>query len=248
MPAGNHNLKTINGHMLMSFITTFLAVAIKNRMNILDIPFVSVPPALNDVDLQAITIGGKEECIEEQEPDMAVFRSNPAALFFALNFVGADVFENEADGNNQIIPAVPYKDANDYFKAFGIRCPEAVLINKDSSLSLVIKNNLENRCKKKKVFSTRPFASQEAILRELEQKASEKEKADSTPAPAAGSQGQGKEHKRPGRPKGSKNKKTLAREAELAAQGLPETPVKRGRGRPLGSKDSKPRKKKLKIQ
>ena len=46
-----------------------------------------------------------------------MFRSNPSALFSSLNFVGADVFENEEDGNNQLIPAVPFKGANDYFKA-----------------------------------------------------------------------------------------------------------------------------------
>ena len=37
--------------------------------------------------------------------------------------------------------------------------------------------------------------------------------------------------RKPGRPKGSKNKKTLEREALLAA------PPKRGRGRPKGSKN-----------
>ena len=44
----------------------------------------------------------------------------------------------------------------------------------------------------------------------------------------------------PGRPKGSKNKKTLEREAVLAAQGItPADTPKRGRGRPLGSKNKK---------
>lgn len=247
MPVRNHNLETINGHMLMSFITTFLAVAIKNRMNILDIPFVSVPPALKEDELQETTIDGKEEYIDEQEPDQTVFKSNPAALFFSLNFVGADVFENEPDGCNQIIPSVPYKDANDYFKAFGLYCPEAVLIGEDNSLSLVIKNDRRNHCKKRTVFSRRPFASQEAIRKELEQKASNEKKSDSDTARPSESQ-EPSEPKKRGRPKGSKNKKTLAREAELAAQGLLAPPVKRKRGRPVGSKDSKPRKRRANNQ
>ena len=44
-----------------------------------------------------------------------------------------------------------------------------------------------------------------------------------------------------GRPKGSKNKKTLAKEAAMAVEGI--APVKHPKGRPKGSKDSKPRKK-----
>ena len=44
--------------------------------------------------------------------------------------------------------------------------------------------------------------------------------------------------KKRGRPKGSKNKKTLEREAALAAQGISPEP-KRGRGRPKGSKNKK---------
>ena len=39
-----------------------------------------------------------------------------------------------------------------------------------------------------------------------------------------------------GRPLGSKNKKTLEREAKIANE---PQPVKRGRGRPLGSKNKK---------
>ena len=45
----------------------------------------------------------------------------------------------------------------------------------------------------------------------------------------------------PGRPKGSKNKATIEKEALMAALGV--MPSKRSVGRPLGSKDSKPRKK-----
>ena len=43
--------------------------------------------------------------------------------------------------------------------------------------------------------------------------------------------------KKRGRPKGSKNKKTIEKEAELEAKGI--KPVKRGRGRPKGSKNKK---------
>ena len=48
-----------------------------------------------------------------------------------------------------------------------------------------------------------------------------------------------------GRPKGSKNRKTIEREAEVARQkanGTYVEPARRGPGRPKGSKDTRPRK------
>ena len=241
MPVRNHCLATISGHMLMSFIATFLVVAIRNRMHILDIPYVAVPPAIADKD-KLLVIGEKEErvYIDQQEPVPSVFRSNPSALFFALNYIGADVFDKEKNGNNQIIPAVPMKDANDYFKAFGIHCPEAVLIGKDKSLTLVIKNGLVNRCKKSKVFATRPFVMQEEIQKKLEEEQKEKE-TDKSSGETDLSNKPEKPKRHPGRPKGSRNKKTLERETQESQAETPITP-RRKRGRPLGSKDSKPRK------
>ena len=241
MPVRNHCLATISGHMLMSFIATFLVVAIRNRMHILDIPYVAVPPAIADKD-KLLVIGEKEErvYIDQQEPVPSVFRSNPSALFFALNYIGADVFDKEKNGNNQIIPAVPMKDANDYFKAFGIHCPEAVLIGKDKSLTLVIKNGLVNRCKKSKVFATRPFVMQEEIQKKLEEEQKEKEKGKSSGETDLSNKPE-KPKRHPGRPKGSRNKKTLERETQESQAEPPITP-RRKRGRPLGSKDSKPRK------
>ena len=47
------------------------------------------------------------------------------------------------------------------------------------------------------------------------------------------------EKRGPGRPKGSKNKKTLEREAQARAEGTTEAKPKRGPGRPKGSKNKK---------
>lgn len=55
------------------------------------------------------------------------------------------------------------------------------------------------------------------------------------PVPKKKASEESKPKRGPGRPKGSKNKKTLEREAALAAQNDP--PVKRGPGRPKGSKN-----------
>lgn len=108
---------------------------------------------------------------------------------------------------NRIVTDEPQKEANDTYKAFGMKCPASIPI-KDGRL----------------LYSP-PGAG--TIPPEKKKKAkkdsSEVTKEQSKP-------------KRPGRPKGSKNKKTLEREALLAAQGITE---KRGRGRPKGSKNKK---------
>ncbi len=249
MPVRNHNLDTINGHMLMSFIGTFLVIAIKNKMNLLDSPYIAVPLKLQDgltLDDERVTVNdeGKTECVVEQQTIPAVSAISPASLFFSLNFVGADVFEHQKDGNNQIIPSVPYRDANDYFKAFSIPCPEAVLIKENASLQMILSSNKKIKCCKSKVFAVRPYASIETIsaqkLESDKQRKENKEKqsnnkfASSQPADSPSQLKRGR-----GRPAGSKNKKTLEKEAKMPDQVIVLT--KCGRGRPPGSKDRQPR-------
>ena len=264
MPVRNHNLNTIQGHMLMSFIATFLVVCIKNKMNLLDAEYISIPARLMGDDLKGedtVMIPsdhneGKAECIVEQEPLFEVFKSNPRSMFFSLNFVSADVFEKRPDGNNQLIPSVPWKEANDYFKAFGIPCPEAVLIKEGYKLVPVLKTKSKKNCRKAKVFAVRPYATAEQIEEQKKKKArSPKEKTEAEAkhelpvtqktVNTNSSQAPTEDVKRkPGRPPGSKNKATIRREAEMKAQGI--EVVKRGRGRPVGAKDKKPRKKREK--
>jgi hypothetical protein len=237
--------------MLMSFIAAFLAAAIRNRMHVLDIPYVAVPSAIAEKD-PLLVIGEKEErvAIERQDPEPSVFCSDPSVLFFALNCLGADVFEEEKDGGIRIIPAVLVKDAGDCLSAFGIHCPEAVLIGQDRSLALVIENSLKNYCRKSRVFATRPVVTQEEIRKKLEEELKERtpggqqeeKETGKVSGKPDGSAIPEKPKRHPGRPKGAKNRKTLEREAQQAQEGTPVSP-KRKRGRPAGSKDSKPRKK-----
>ena len=152
----------------MSFIATFLVVLITNKMNLLDSPYIAVPHKLQDnlgpKDTKLIVEAQEgNECIVEQEPISSLSTASPASLFFSLNFVGADVFEHQKNGDNQIIPGFPYRDANDYFKAFGIPCPEAVLIKNNGSLQIILSPKKKNTCRKSKVFAVRPYASTEAI-------------------------------------------------------------------------------------
>ena len=266
MPVRNHNMDTIKGHMLMSFIATMLVVVIKNKMNLLDTPYIAIPRKLRDSlshDEKKLTVEaeGESECIVEQEPIQSVCAASPSSLFFSLNFVGADVFEHQKDGNNnQIVPSVPYKDANDYFKAFGIPCPEAVLIKPDGSLQMILSPGKKITCCKSRVFAVRPYASVETI--EKQKPTNKKQKDEGEKQVNGKGKGEGRKQKKEsaenestanetsveramrskrkaGRPLGSKNRKTLEREAQMGCQEV--TLVKRGRGRPQGSKDRQPR-------
>lgn len=106
---------------------------------------------------------------------------------------------------NRVVTDEPQREANDTYKAFGIKCPDAIPI-KDGWISY-----------------TPPRAGTIPKERKQRKKSIIKNNDDNKP-------------KRRGRPKGSKNKKTLEREAILATKAPSK---KRGRGRPKGSKNKK---------
>lgn len=113
---------------------------------------------------------------------------------------------------NRIVTDEPQKEANDSYKALGIICPAEIPVKEGKMIYVPPESGSlppEKRKHKKR------------------QKSSEKN------AEASATTESGKR----GRPKGSKNKKTLEREALQAAQGI--VPIKRKRGRPPGSKNKK---------
>ena len=113
---------------------------------------------------------------------------------------------------NRIVTDEPQKEANDSYKALGIICPAEIPVKEGKMIYVPPESGSlppEKRKRKKR------------------QKSSEKN------AEASATTESGKR----GRPKGSKNKKTLEREALQAAQGI--VPIKRKRGRPPGSKNKK---------
>ena len=113
---------------------------------------------------------------------------------------------------NRIVTDVPQKEANDSYKALGIICPAEIPV-RDGGIV---------------------YTPPESGSLPPEKKKRRKKKQDpTTTAKEPTIKVPGKR----GRRKGSKNKKTLEREALLAAQGI--VPVKRKRGRPSGSKNKK---------
>ena len=106
---------------------------------------------------------------------------------------------------NRVVTDEPQREANDTYKAFGMKCPDAIPI------------------KEGRIIYDPPQAGTIPKERKKRKKSSEENNTDIKP-------------KRRGRPKGSKNKKTLECETILAAQS---PSPKRGRGRPKGSKNKK---------
>ena len=114
---------------------------------------------------------------------------------------------------NKIITDVPQKKVNDTYKVFDIKCPDSLSI-KDGKLIYECHSSL---------------VDQNEIRKQSQKNASHIEKRESSTEEVA-------QNRPRGRPKGSKNKKTLESEALMAnflQQG------KRSRGRPKGSKNKK---------
>lgn len=122
---------------------------------------------------------------------------------------------------NRIVTDDAQKEVNDTYAAFGMKCPAAIPVV-DGVLEYV------------------PPVSDTLPPEKNEHK--RKKRGGNKAAPDSSNARKPATHRKPGRPKGSKNKKTLEREAlekEFPAQS------KRGRGRPKGSQNKKTIKREL---
>ena len=230
LPVREHSLETLSGHLLLSFIATFLIITIRNRLNILDTHYVGIPARIVnafDPDQEIIEVVDDlgTQYYVRQDPLLSVFDESPASLFFELRGQKADVFQSE------LIPSVPVRQAVDYYDAFNLQSPSYVL-REGLELKPVFKNR-EKKLTKALVFSQKPTRAD----CDIEAKRKKKNTVPDTPD-KAGSPSEEKNVRRPGRPKGSKNKKTLEREAEMERLGIVPLP-RRPRGRPKGSKNKK---------
>lgn len=237
IPVRQQNMKTLGGHMLLAFIATYIIILIKNRLNIVDTHYAEIPIKLCTEQKENLICmedeNGDTHYFQQQDPILEAFRVSPSTLFYELRGHKAEIFDNE------ILPSVPVRQAKDFYGAFKLVAPLAVQ-RKDTGLEYEYHNGESCKLSRTLAFSRKASVSDEKIQRKRSLSATKKaHKA----AEAAGlSIAEPEAPKRgPGRPKGSKNKKTLLREASEAATKA--NKPKRGRGRPKGSKDKKPRKK-----
>lgn len=117
---------------------------------------------------------------------------------------------------NRIVTDMPQREANETYTALKIDCPASIKIT-NGVLQYVPPKPDDNAKKATQKKSKSNASGKKAVKKQ-------------TPA-------EGTAPRKRGRPKGSKNKKTLEREALMRKQGIVE--VKRGRGRPKGSKNKK---------
>ena len=230
LPVREHSVDTLSGHLLLSFIATFLVIMIRNRLGILDTRYVSVSANeaeenIHDGEVIAVTEESGTKYYLRQDPLLEIFKESPASLFFELRGQKADVFSSE------LIPSVPVRQAVDYYEAFNLQSPSYVLRN-GIDLEPVFKDK-KKKLTKRLAFSSKPARTDEDIEAKRKKKSSATDPKAETMIPS-----EEKPVRRPGRPKGSKNKKTLEREAEMRRLGIV-APPKRGRGRPKGSKNKK---------
>ena len=135
--------------------------------------------------------------------------------------------------DHRIVTDEPQKEANETYKAFGIKCPDAIpIVDGILSYNPPAAGTIPKE-KKKRNESTQAVGGRKESKRKGRPKGSKNRK---TIEQEMLMSGQGPAPKRGrGRPKGSKNKKTLEREAMQASKGI----AKRGPGRPKGSKNRK---------
>ena len=234
IPVRQQTMETLAGHMLLAFIATFVVILIKNRLNVVDTHYSEVPLKLcvqgDDELIPVEDENGNTRYYQAQDPILEAFRASPSTLFYELRGQKAEIFDDE------IIPCVPVRQAKDFYEAFKLVAPLAVL-RKETGLEDEYYDGTTCKLNRKVAFGYKPSISDEKILKKRSTQAVKKAHATASAAGLVAIEPPVK--RKPGRPKGSKNKKTLMREAAEAAKA---GETKRGRGRPKGAKDKQPRK------
>lgn len=246
LPVRHHNEKTLAGHMLLAFIATFIVVMIKNRLNILDSTYTEIPGILSETEASSdgsteyeiVTVsedGASKQYYIKQDPLASVFRESPSSLFYELRCQKAEVFKMD------IIPEIPVRQAKDFYEAFKLHSPSLVRRNSDK-IEPEFVDGEQNRLTRKLAFARKPTVTDEDIERRRQKKSQTAESAKTATSAESQDSGSVDENaqtpKKKGRPKGSKNKATLLREAEEKANGGNGKPARRP-GRPKGSKNKK---------
>ena len=274
LPVRCQNIETLNGHMLLAFMATFVISLVKYRLNLVDTRYAAVRNSVQDAAVvledETTTIeleNEEQETVIEQNILNEIFRDSAGELFYDLQLQMADVYDSK------IIPEL-IAESSSLYGAYELHSPRYVEI-RDGKAVPVLRDGDVDKCSKILAFAKKPVKTDEEIKaqrearkqKQLEKAAAaqgfklvEKESTNSTPTTTGqtstpkksgpDTEGSSTAHRGPGRPKGSKNRKTLEREQQEQAgttvptktesdSGETATPVKRGPGRPKGSKNRK---------
>ena len=265
LPVYQHTVETMRGHLLLSFISTFIFVLINNRLGTAGRSCVEIFSDQNVCEQVEVPytndLGESRSRIVMKQVPAKVSDLSARWLFSDLRGQKANVFDG------RIIPSVPTSQARNVYEAFALQSPLSV-IRKGASLEPEFSKESGNaKLTRALAFSRAPLPTDEAILLRRKKAESRKSAAsgepygssDSTvpdqgqspaqaanpmsPENSAGTQSgeaSGTEPTKPlrGRRPGSKNRKTLEYEAKVASGEIIPEPPKR-RGRPPGAKNKK---------
>ena len=261
LPVRQHSVPAINGHLLISFIVTFIVILIKNRLNLMDTKYVCTPPKLYlnkpdgkvEVALEEFNEElDKDIMIIEQDPLGDIFSESPASLFLSLRGLKAEVFDT------MIQPDIARKDQREYLEAFGLANPTQISRLSEKLLP-VYKIPPQGVTKVRTFTFPSPLTDEEIAEKrkakeEKNAKKAEKEDAGATTdekksevsqdAKSASAPGELCQKKRGGRKRGAKNKKTLEREAAIARGEIEPPKPKRAyhrRNKPPEAQDGGPK-------
>ena len=179
LPVREHNMETIAGHMLLSFISSFLVCLMNNHLNKLDAHYTAVPAKLVQSETQSDdclyveqTESGQNYYYLEQDPAKEILKESPNSVFYELRGQKAHVFDNV------IIPCPAIRQAKDIYEAFHLASPVSIALGDGTGKKLEFSNGERNRLTKKYAFSTKCFLSDDEI--EAKKKASVIKKLEET--------------------------------------------------------------------
>ena len=163
IPIRQHNFESLKGHLLISFISVFIIILIKNRLNIIDSQYTCVPNKViakektNKITEIDTGITNSDGNIILQDPLQEIFKESPSALFSELRGQKADVY------TRTIIPTIATSKAKKFYQSFGLSSPFQIKRN-DEKLDIEYKNK-PNGLTKILAFSQKPCISDDEIIK-----------------------------------------------------------------------------------
>ena len=239
LPVAKHNLETVEGHLLLSFIATFFFVLIKNRLGIVDDQYIEIPSVQNndqnvidDFEPVEIEIGQGEKKhlakILEQQRYESIASSSSKTLFKEARGHKADVFPTK------LITSVATAQFKNFCESFGIHLPHE-LLRMDNKLIPYDANNkeLSDDVDLRKIFAVKAPLTEAEIIK-LRDKKAERNRQKLIKELVA--QGYIQDDKVSTDNQKSKEKKT---KKSKKSKDLSTPKVPKKRGRPFGSKNKK---------
>ena len=160
LPLREHTMATLAGHILLSFIATFIIMLIKFRLNNLDVNLLYIPERyINDDDrtnpnfIETQSTG----TFYQQTPQKNINKESTITLFMELRNQKSRVFQGK------IIPTEPTKEAKDFYAAFQLPSPQFVKRNGEE-LTPIYKNEKPG-LSKALCFTQKTALSDEEILK-----------------------------------------------------------------------------------